>query len=601
YTHTDIERLEWHFARQYLIGITAGSGGTVSTTGGWYTAGERVTATATPSNGYAFVCWEGDVPQSVVDPYAARISFLADQPHGLTAVFKPEVTYYLSTTGLDANDGSASHPFATLTNAVAQATAAYHSANAYTILIENGVYTNGNIQITVPLTIKSRNGLDSVTLVDSIVIGASTGSTAANVALYLNADGIVLDGLLFRPKTYPTGNTTSGPGRAITAVKRAIIRNCAVRDWQTAGYSVDGIVALAGGSILERGEMINCIVRSSGGQPRYGIVYVNGNASVIDTVITNCSLVAQTSSSGSAIYAGGTAVGSLLVRNSLIAKCTSDRSGNTTTTLGGAIYLSGANIKAVLENVTLADCSDVGSGVGGLNVASVASVAARNVLFHGNRNSATTKDVGFASGMAAKCQFDTCAFTESVPAGVSGSGNVAVYVPFVGGGDYHLVSSPAVEAGASLGWALDAEAKDLGGAPRLNASRVDIGCYERELTAVECYIVEAYNTGAFEPVTLAYTARVIGTNVYNPTYTWVLSGSATDTLSGAGALSYVRTLAAGEYVLSLAVTNGDGTVVSAPTPRTISIYSDSIYVSLAGSETLPYNTPATGFRTLGAA
>jgi hypothetical protein len=601
YTHTDIERLEWNFARQYMIAFTAAAGGTVSTTGGWHTADSRVTVTATPSDGYAFVCWEGDVPQSVVDPYAARISFLADQPRGLTAVFKPAVTFYVSTTGLDTNNGSELLPFATLTNAVAQVTAVYDAANAYTIIIEDGEYTHGNIKINVPLTIKSRNGLGSVTLVNSIVIGAGTGTSSANVAFYLNADGIVLDGLLFRPQMYPTGNTSSGPGRAITAVKRAIIRNCAVRNWQTAGYSVDGIVALAGGSVFENGEMINCIVRSSGGQPRYGIIYVNGNASVIDTVITNCSLAAQTSSSGSAIYAAGTAVGSLLVRNSLIAKCTSNRSGNTDTTLGGAIYLSGANMKAVLENVTLADCKDIGRGIAGLNVRSVASLSARNVLFYDNRNSSTVKDVGFAAGMAAKSQFDNCAFTESLPVGVSGTGNVAVYEPFVGGDDYHLVSSPAVEAGANLDWALDAEARDLGGAPRLDASRVDIGCYEKELAAIECFIVEAYHTGAFEPATFTYSAHVIGTNAYGLTYTWTLSGSAADTLSGAAALSYATTLPGGEYVLSLCVTNGDGTVVSAPTPRTISVFSDSIYVSLRGSEEVPYNTAAKGFRTLGAA
>jgi hypothetical protein len=55
----------------------------------------------------------------------------------LTAVFKPAVTFYVSTTGLDTNNGSELLPFATLTNAVAQATAVYDAANAYTIIIED--------------------------------------------------------------------------------------------------------------------------------------------------------------------------------------------------------------------------------------------------------------------------------------------------------------------------------------------------------------------------------------------------------------------------------------------------------------------------------
>jgi PKD repeat protein len=517
----------------------------------------------------------------------------------LTAVFKPAVTFYVSTTGLDTNNGSELLPFATLTNAVAQATAVYDAANAYTIIIEDGVYTNGNIQITVPLTIKSRNGLGSVTLVNSIVIGASTGSTADNVAFYLNADGIVFEGLLFRPRMYPTTNGSSGPGRAITATKRAILRNCAVRNWQTAGYSVNGIVALAGGSILDRCEIINCIVRSSGGQPRYGIVYVDGNAVVSDTVITNCSLVAQPSSSGSAIFASGTSISSLLIRNSLIAKCTSNRSSTTDLTGGGAIYLSGANMKAVLENVTLADCRDIGRGVAGLNIWSVASLSARNVLFYDNRNSSTVKDVGFAAGMAAKSQFDNCAFTAPVPDGIVGSGNVTVYEPFVGKGVYQPAISSAFDNGVALDW-MTTDAKDIFGNTRIKGAAVDMGAGERSPSGPLVCNFSCDKTRDFVPVSIAFQAVADGANLDGLTYLWSFRDGETIDLSGSDPTRATPSFTytdAGYKTVKLTVTNNAGESASMVASNLIFAVPQTLYVSTNGTAEVPYDTWARAARS----
>jgi PKD repeat protein len=528
----------------------------------------------------------------VVDTYATNISFLADQPRGLTAVFKPAVTFYVSTTGLDSNNGSESLPFATLTNAVAQVTAVYNSANAYAIIIEDGEYTHGNIQINVPLTIKSRNGLDSVTLVNSIVIDAGTASTAANVAFYLNADGIVLDGLLLRAASTATG-------RAITAVKRAIIRNCAVRNWQTANYSVDGIVVVTGGSILDRCEIINCLLRSSGGQPRYGIVYVYGNAVVSETVITNCSLYRQPSSSGSAIFASGTAVNSLLIRNSLIAKCTSDRVGTTDLTLGGAIYLSGANMKAVIENVTLAHCKDIGLGVAGLNVRSIASLAARNVLFYDNRNSSTVKDVGFAAGMAAKSQFDNCAFTAPIPAEIVGSGNVTVYEPFGGEGVYQPALSPAVDSGVGLDW-MTTDATDVFGNPRVKGAAVDMGAGERSPSGPLVCSFSCDKTRDFVPTSIAFQAVADGANLDGLTYLWSFRDGKTIDLSGSDPTHATPSFTytdAGYWTVKLTVTNNAGESASMVASNLILAVPQTLYVSTNGTAELPYDTWARAARS----
>ena len=44
---------------QYTLTVTAGSGGSVSTAGGTYNDGTSVSITATPSEGYGFVGWNG--------------------------------------------------------------------------------------------------------------------------------------------------------------------------------------------------------------------------------------------------------------------------------------------------------------------------------------------------------------------------------------------------------------------------------------------------------------------------------------------------------------------------------------------------------------
>ena len=49
---------------QYILTVTAGEGGSVSTEGGTYDEGTEVTITATPEEGYEFVGWEGNDSES---------------------------------------------------------------------------------------------------------------------------------------------------------------------------------------------------------------------------------------------------------------------------------------------------------------------------------------------------------------------------------------------------------------------------------------------------------------------------------------------------------------------------------------------------------
>ena len=55
-------------ATQYSLTVTAGSGGSVSTSGGTYDDGTIVTITATPNDGYEFIGWNGsDSSNATID------------------------------------------------------------------------------------------------------------------------------------------------------------------------------------------------------------------------------------------------------------------------------------------------------------------------------------------------------------------------------------------------------------------------------------------------------------------------------------------------------------------------------------------------------
>ena len=66
---------------QYTLTVTAGEGGSV-TTGGTYDEGTDVTVTATPSEGYEFVGWEG------LDETSAELTITLNSDVSLTAIFE---------------------------------------------------------------------------------------------------------------------------------------------------------------------------------------------------------------------------------------------------------------------------------------------------------------------------------------------------------------------------------------------------------------------------------------------------------------------------------------------------------------------------------
>lgn len=102
YQHDKHATLNWLWQRQFEVEIEATSGGSVSSSGGWYAEGELVSVTATPAGGSAFLRWSGDVPAT--QRWDPTLTLPVTGPLQVTAEFSDAV-YYVTPTGSDSASG----------------------------------------------------------------------------------------------------------------------------------------------------------------------------------------------------------------------------------------------------------------------------------------------------------------------------------------------------------------------------------------------------------------------------------------------------------------------------------------------------------------
>lgn len=100
--------LTWQWQTQVCLRASAGAGGTVSATGGWFRVGSTAEVTALPSAGYRFTGWAGDITG---DTGTASLAVTLDRARSIEAHFEPstvspEVQVWLNAHGLT-NDSPA--------------------------------------------------------------------------------------------------------------------------------------------------------------------------------------------------------------------------------------------------------------------------------------------------------------------------------------------------------------------------------------------------------------------------------------------------------------------------------------------------------------
>ena len=117
--------ITWQWQTQYLLDTDSGANGEVDTGDGWIPAGSNVTITATASNGYHLVSWQGDIPggSETNNP----LTLTMDQARVAVAVFAPDAAtgnVELVITGTPAQYGTPTpYPYGTNTLATGSSVA----------------------------------------------------------------------------------------------------------------------------------------------------------------------------------------------------------------------------------------------------------------------------------------------------------------------------------------------------------------------------------------------------------------------------------------------------------------------------------------------
>ena len=531
YTHALQARLVWQWEVEHAVAFTAGPGGSVSTTGGWYTAGSNVTVTATPAEHCSFYKWTGAVPSG--QERTATLAFLADQPRALAANFATNL--FVATSGNDTHDGlSWATALATPHQALARA------SDGSSIVISNGVYSLTNqLYLTAAVSIRGVSGRPE----DVILQRPSAASLKYRIFNITNASASV------------SSLTVQG-------------------GWADGTYAYGGGVQLTGSG----GTVSNCIIRNcqiSGKFSRGAGVYTElktTRAIASHCLITNNTSIRQ-------IDSGDIGPGTGLFLNSGRAEnCLVAYNRSATDSGGHIVYLVGG----AMNNCTVV--RNTGVGVSGINAS---GGAVRNCVIAGNTTTASGETYSVWGGNQA--YFFNCA-SDAFPPNATCLAGTGLALADLANGDFHpMPGSFCIDAGAATA---APEAADLDGHGRIQGSGIDIGAYEFDPARFACGFA-ADTRAAFVPCAITLTATVAGVPVGDAVdYYWVVTSGGT-VLTGPDAATFTTTYTTpGVYDVALYVTNtttGQGT--SARTHALVAVGAKTLFVANGNAgAAYPYDT-----------
>jgi len=252
--------------------------------------------------------------------------------------------------------------------------------------------------------------------------------------------------------TYHYGAFAEGGG--IYAVNQSQIDHSTVVNNSLNGYYSNG-----GGIHANNGRVENCTAR---GNTAYGHWYADGGGvymtANVDGLIRNCLITDNNAHTDRGQYTANAAS-------------------------GGGVYFNGGGILecSTIYGNSIDGDSSYGGGVcyGGL---------IRNTIIYGNSATARMTAEGsnyYLNPSYAPATFDHCLSTPQ-PAGV---GNIASAPGFMSGGYRLDTGSPCLDTGTNQAWM--ATATDLDGNPRIANGTVDIGVYERSVSAPQLTIMSS--------------------------------------------------------------------------------------------------------------
>jgi hypothetical protein len=332
YSHNNMAEIAWHWKVENLVTVTAGTGGSVSTNGGWLDAGATIEVTAIDGDAF-FLCWLGDIDEA--QRTSRTITITADQARTVTAHFGNEI--FVSPAGSDSNGGTSWED--------AKKTIADAVAIASLINVSNGTYTVAS-QITLdkPVTIRGvgRSPLEVVVRfpppsngqrifelnhpmarIENLtssgghlantnggnILFSSGGGTVSNCvicncqvdwfghgAVYLGSTAALLTGCVISNNVANNVNSKDGFGVTIADGR---VENCLITgnydNEDQAPRTHNGAVYISGG------EMINCTIVNNASRQVAGVQCTGG-------AVVNCVIYGNRSTVAggiAAVYGGG--------------------------------------------------------------------------------------------------------------------------------------------------------------------------------------------------------------------------------------------------------------------------------------------------------
>jgi CSLREA domain-containing protein/uncharacterized repeat protein (TIGR02543 family) len=345
------------FIPQYLLTVTAGTGGTIGAStspNGFYNPGTVQVIAATPNSGYYFTGWTGaNSPGDIASATSAATTVTMDGPENLTANFAPIPSFQVTTLNDDATGNAANCTTPSPNCSLRDAITAIEANNATTGNITfasdlNGTITltsalptlNGQMKITGPgasnLTFSGANSqtVGSVFTVNSDATVAFSGITITG-GNSVNGGGITNNGTATVTNSAISGNT-GGCGGAI----------CNYGTLKLSGSTLSGNTAsFNGGGIVNAGTLtvINSTIANNTAHYDYGGGIFN-NGGVL--TVLNSTLSGNFSGQyGGGIYSAGT----VTVSNSIVAGNTA--SGNPGDDCASCGTQSGYNFISTPNNI----------------------------------------------------------------------------------------------------------------------------------------------------------------------------------------------------------------------------------------------------------
>lgn len=421
-------KVEWQYDADYLVSVENSEFGSVAGTG-WYACGSSVQLVPTPSDGYRFVAWSGDVPSG--HEMDNPLVLTADSPKKMIPLFMPtqaeSLVLYVSTTGDDENSGF-SKEAAKKTIAAAVAFIEKFDGFAGTVVVLSGTYDISTpIAINGPINVVGESGNPDDTTVHNTKSAGWTDQDHRVFALYHAQSGLA-------NLTLSGGQTEQRPGSCVYLENGSVVSNCVI----TGGYG-----------------------RNYSG---YGAGFYSKDSLVTHCVISNCSH--QTSQSWGV---AGVLEGTARAENCLFV-------GNKMTATDDAILMVQNGCMAI--NCSVVDSRLAGDGAVAIWVGW--SGAAMNCAVVGNvTTNGISRGLKFAYPEQAKdkrCAVN-CAADVEIAEGVDCLLVTSSAFKDYANGDYTPAAGGAlVDAGATpTGWD---KLTDLAGKKRVVGSAIDIGAYE---------------------------------------------------------------------------------------------------------------------------